>query len=101
MPEQKRETLSSGKIRLILAKPITIGSETIGDLEFAEPEAQHVEKLRAGYAEIDISDVLDIAEKITGRARMVLNKLSIKDLNATQEIVLGFLLDGLRTGGRA
>ncbi len=77
--------------KLILIEPIIFGSQTISELVFKKPKAKH---LRGIPQKPSVGDCLDFAGRICGQPNVVMDELSIPDMNAVLGVIEGFLGDG-------
>jgi len=81
--------------KLVLKEPIKFGSETITELVFIKPKAKH---MRGMPSKPSVGDCLDFAGKICGRPSVVMDELSIEDMNAVMAVISDFLEAGPKTG---
>lgn len=80
---------------LILKKPIQSGSETISKLVFVEPKAKHMRSMPPNPT---VSDLLDLAGRLSGQPKHVIDELSIVDMNEVMAVISGFLDGSPQTG---
>ena len=69
---------------LRLKYPVDFGSETIEEFTFRDLTALEMRTVRSGMS---IGDLLDIAGKLSGQPKTVINKLKAEDANAVVEYV--------------
>lgn len=82
---------------LTLKTPVKHGSEVITVLEVREPKAKHLRELPVG-GEQRYGHMLDLASKVTGQPKSVIDELSVEDVRNVLEIIGGFLSVGQETG---
>lgn len=80
---------------LKLAKPVTIGEETIEKLEFKELKARHIRGISAKPKMEDFFQLISIS---TGVGISFINEMSIPDVQRAIEVVSNFFFDGQSTG---
>lgn len=78
-----------------LREPISIGSQTIDQLEFRKPKAKDFRQLPL---DPKFGDMLTLAGKIAGQPDVVMDELCTEDMMAVVEAVAGFMPAGLGTG---
>lgn len=67
-----------------LKQPIKIGSETIKELNFEEPRAEHFWDMGLNP---NLGDLMKVAAKMTGTMEAEIKKLSFEDMMGVAEIV--------------
>lgn len=88
----------SKPITLKLRKPIQFGQETIAELTFRPSKAKDFRGVKADRA-YPFDFALELAGRLSGQTRGIIDELSGDDLEEVIEIVNGFTPGGQPTGG--
>ncbi len=86
---------SQERVVLKLSKPISVGSETIENLEFREMVAKDIRGMKLPPS---TDDLLNLGGKLCGQPPSVIDKLPARDTMRMLEIVGNFMGDGPATG---
>ena len=76
---------------LTLKQPIEFGNSIIEELTFKEGTALEMRSIKPGMS---MGELLDIAGKLSGQPKSVINKLKAEDANAVVEYVGNALAGG-------
>jgi hypothetical protein len=87
--EKKRDTYT-------LKEPITFGSETVAELHVRKPKAKDLRGIPAEHRLVDHQLLLIV--RLTGQPDVVIDELSLEDLEGVSSIIDGFTQPGPVTG---
>lgn len=84
-------------IKIKLAQPVKFGSQVVDELTIRPPTGKDFRRLKveSGY---EMDATLELAERLSGQPRPVVDGLSGDDLTRVLEVVAGFMPGGPATG---
>lgn len=84
-----------------LSSPITVANKTITELTVHEPKAKHLRGVKIGLdGTLDLEALLDLAANLTGQLPAVIDELCMNDAKELGKVVMDFLPDGWKPGGK-
>ena len=78
-----------------LKEPIEFGSQTITELAFRRPKAKD---FRQFPGTPNMGDILDLAGRLCGQPKAVIDELDVVDMTEVARVVEGFIPAGRGTG---
>jgi len=78
-----------------LIEPVALGSITVTEIQFRKPKAKD---LRALGTQMNVNELLNLAQAISDQPKFVFDELCIADAQAVMSLVSDFFAVGQQTG---
>lgn len=81
-------------ITLKLIEPVTVGTETITEINFKKPKTKDLRTLNS----FSVNDLLTFAQSLSDQSKFVFDEMSLQDGQAAMELVSSFFQKSRGTG---